>query len=86
MKLNIKSQEINKWLIVFVIRPGATRELVNALSQPHVQNIYRDLVYKIESLSSPTSPISSPIDNNGNSKAFFNGNGMRKNVDPNKIG
>lgn len=67
-------------------RPGATRELVNAMSQPTVQNIYKDLVFKIETVSNPTSPVSPVTPNNGKSKSFFNGNGVQKNVGPDKIG
>lgn len=69
----------------FCCRPGATRELVNAMSQPTVQNLYKDLVYKIEAISNPTSPMS-PVPPNEKNKSFINGNGVQKNVNPDKIG
>ncbi len=58
---------------------------MNAMSQPTVQNLYKDLVYKIEAISNPTSPMS-PDTTNEKNKTFINGNGVQKNVNPDKIG
>lgn len=55
------------------------------MSQPTVQNLYKDLVYKIEAISNPTSPMSS-VTPSENSKTLINGNGVQKNVNPDKIG
>ncbi|CAL8122034.1 unnamed protein product [Orchesella dallaii] len=72
-----------KLLNLICTRPGATRELVEAMTQPHLRNLYRDLVYKIESISNPTSPMT-PNTPKGESRTFFNGNGKQKTVNPDK--
>ncbi|ODM98385.1 hypothetical protein Ocin01_08295 [Orchesella cincta] len=70
---------IVKLLNLICTRPGATRELVDAMGQPHLRNLYKDLIYKIENTSNPTSPVS-PVTPKGGNKSFFNGNGLQKNI------
>ncbi|XP_021950000.1 uncharacterized protein LOC110847375 [Folsomia candida] len=76
--------KITKLLNIISSRDGATRELINALKQPTTVRIYKDLIQKLESASTPTSPVT-PGPGEGKTYVFPDTNGRIGNVKPDKI-
>jgi len=78
--------KIIKLLSVISNREGATRELINSLKQSNTLRIYKDLITKLESASTPTTPrTTTPAAGEGKTYVFPDTNRRIGNVKPEKI-